>query len=813
MTRPGGVGRLRRITPILAMLAGVAAWLWPIGFGGRMVVGGDATQFSMGLMASLRDAIRLGRWPLWNDLWGYGFPGLAESQMGVYYPPHLLLYGLLPTEYAYVASLVLHTLWGAMGTAWAARRFGTSTAGAALSGFAWATCGFFLIHLPHQWGYTTGSWMPWAWGLAWASIRGEGRSRRAPCLLAAVLAVQVLPGHFQLAFTTEVGVVLLGLASLRRERRAAVGVLLALAAMLPLAACQLGPTYQLARLSGGDRGFEYLSGFAASPLHLVTYVAPGLFHQSPLWRPLAWDPFHASPEEHLASIGLIPLFLAFGAIRLGWRGDAAVRALLVVAVATTVLSLGPYVPGFSALIRLPGFSFFRAPARWGLASALALALLAGRGFDALPGWIRPGRSLARFALGSSGLIVAVVLVFELALIAAKPGADPRLARGFEAALGRLPWAGEPATPGFTALVAEAYRPQADARVLSALARQGILPPPERPPTWKGERWAIYRQELAGTAVLLGALLVVAAAVSGRPRPLALTLIVLAGAESAWLSRQRPFDLGPIRRLAEQSPVLARLAKEPRGTLSLDPAQNLFQAVGVAPARSYRTLDLPRPDALLAQAGSGKSPEALRAAGIGVRVLGPFEQGNPPDAWADPARAETIRDPALAGWLYGVDLARSAHAEAFAIDVPLDRPARAWRLRAEAKDGDLSGATLAERVSGGSPLPSRAESPERFEVDLDGAPGPVLIARTFDPEWEATWVGPSGERPASVSRAPGGWIWVASAGEPGWTTLRLRYDGRAARAGLLISAIAWLGWVVVFARSGRTSPGPAVGGSA
>src|SRR4051794_36890528 len=164
----------RRVIPHLVMLVAVAAWLWPIGFGGMMPVGGDVTQFSIGLMAVLGRALRAGRLPLWNDLWGFGFPGLAESQMGVYYPPHLVLYRLLSTESAYTTSLVVHTYWAGLGASWAARRFGVSPWGAALSGFAWAASGMFLIHLSHQWGYTTGSWMPWALGLGWSLATRRG---------------------------------------------------------------------------------------------------------------------------------------------------------------------------------------------------------------------------------------------------------------------------------------------------------------------------------------------------------------------------------------------------------------------------------------------------------------------------------------------------------------------------------------------------------------------------------------------------------------------------------------------------------------
>ena len=167
------VSRADRLAPVVLLL-GLSVWLWPIGVGGRMPTGGDVTQFSMGLMAVLGEALRAGRLPLWNDLWGYGFPGLAESQMGVFYPPHLVLYGLLSVEAAYTASLVLHTFWGGLGAYWAARRFGISPVGAALAGFAWSASGFYVIHLPHQWGYTTGSWMPWAWGLAWSIASGQG---------------------------------------------------------------------------------------------------------------------------------------------------------------------------------------------------------------------------------------------------------------------------------------------------------------------------------------------------------------------------------------------------------------------------------------------------------------------------------------------------------------------------------------------------------------------------------------------------------------------------------------------------------------
>ncbi len=132
---------------------------------------------------------------------------------------------------------------------------------------------------------------------------------------------QILPGHFQLAFITQATTCVVGLCGLSaypgpppRWRRAA-RLVLAIIAVVPLGLAQLWPTAELAELAGSNIDGSYLASFASTPLHLVSYVAPGLFHESPLWRPIAWDAFHAMPEEHLATVGLVPLFLAIFALR------------------------------------------------------------------------------------------------------------------------------------------------------------------------------------------------------------------------------------------------------------------------------------------------------------------------------------------------------------------------------------------------------------------------------------------------------------------------------------------------------------------
>ena len=80
------------------------------------------------------------------------------------------------------------------------------------------------------------------------------------------------------------------------------------------------------------------------------------------------------------------------------------------------------LPGFATLSRLPGFSFFRAPARWSAAAGLALSLLAGFGLNGWRSWPRPGRMLARFAVLAALGPAVVVCGVELALASTeRPG--------------------------------------------------------------------------------------------------------------------------------------------------------------------------------------------------------------------------------------------------------------------------------------------------------------------------------------------------------------------------------------------------------
>ena len=79
----------------------------------------------------------------------------------------------------------------------------------------------------------------------------------------------------------------------------------------------------------------------------------------------------------------------------------------------------------------------------------------------------------------------------------------------------------------------------------------------------------------------------------------------------------------------------------------------------------------------------------------------------------------------------------------------------------------------------------------------------MITQLADPQWQALWSGPGGERPAVIRPAfgrpgQGAWQAVAVPGAGDWT-LRMNYHGRDVWTGLIVSALAVLALAVALVR--------------
>jgi len=112
--------RIPRISQwLLAVCVGLLllCWQWPRLLTGGGLVGGDTYPYFFPQKQLLAEEIAAGRIPLWHDRTALGYPLLAESQGGIFYPPTQVLYRWLPVHTAYHVGFLLH-YWGAYVATW-----------------------------------------------------------------------------------------------------------------------------------------------------------------------------------------------------------------------------------------------------------------------------------------------------------------------------------------------------------------------------------------------------------------------------------------------------------------------------------------------------------------------------------------------------------------------------------------------------------------------------------------------------------------------------------------------------------------------
>ena len=414
---------------VVTVLIGVAltALFWgPLWTGGGFV-GGDIYSYYFPQKIFYADQLQSGEWPFWNNRTGHGYPALGESQTGVFYPLNLLLYSWLDVNTAYSFSHLIHYVLAFVFTAGYARRFGVGWLGAWLAGLVFVY-GWFPPRSCWEWAILGGTWLPAAlWSV---ECLLQTRRWRYAGLLSLSLAVQLLAGHFQLAWITHLvllvyvpsrlWLVSLGSGPLSTRARVRTGVLLLGAGVLGvlLAAIQLVPTWQFRQVSQRvEVGTDHDLRFGSIPAWYWSQAVQPWKWYSPMMdrtralqeRPAAAGVQSNQVEAHLY-FGLAPLFLAI--LAMGWsltRGDPRGIFWMLVGITALFFTTGKLVP---LVETLPGFSYFQGPGRYGIVVTLAVALLAGLAVDR---WLVPDRlrssmavlagAVACGALGSSWWLI------------------------------------------------------------------------------------------------------------------------------------------------------------------------------------------------------------------------------------------------------------------------------------------------------------------------------------------------------------------------------------------------------------------------
>ncbi len=394
------MSRLIRLGVPVTFLAAVATFLGDLLFSNRILARGDVLLYFYPYWTAAAASLRAGELPLWNPHLFLGVPFLANSQAGVLYPLNWPLWLLWPAPQALELSAALHLLIAATGTYLAGRRaLDLGRAPAVLAGLLYALSGPVPAQIEHINQLQALAWLPWLVAVLDGSARRPWRRMAA---VAVLLALQLLAGHTQTLFISVVGLAVWLAARWWLERRAGAGDWRPLATLagggllaLALSAGQLLPTLELTALSSRQGGLplaETLS-FSWSPLLVTRSLLPG-YGQSLF-------------TEYVAGLPLTAWLLVAVGLVAGLRDrDRAVLALLALALLGFGLALGAYNPLYWLLGRLPGFDLFRVPARWLAWSGLALALLAGRGWQSWQLGARPSRRLWLVATAALALLMA-----------------------------------------------------------------------------------------------------------------------------------------------------------------------------------------------------------------------------------------------------------------------------------------------------------------------------------------------------------------------------------------------------------------------
>ncbi len=383
---------------LLAVVIGclLTGYVWIGLLRGGGLNGGDTYPYFFPQKQLMAEEMKAGRLPLWHDRTALGYPLLAESQAGVFYPSNQILYRVLDVHAAYHVSFLLHYV-AAFVFSWRFVLTQRLSNLASLFAAGIFVFGWFPARASLEWSIIGGVWLPVAlWRTDCLLLEP---SRKNFALLAIVLAIHLLAGHFTLAFITQLACV--GYSVLRspseRVRRTA-AVVAAIAMSGALAAVQLLPTLELrshsqrASEQAGSEQKAFDPGYGhMPPVYVTQLVASWWYWHTPeviesremLKANLLKSSADTNAVEAHLYVGLIPLILVLTLANPNVRRrlpDSLCLHWLIIAAFGLVYSFGWLTPVTRSL---PGFGFFMGPARYSVLTTLGLAILAGASMDAV----------------------------------------------------------------------------------------------------------------------------------------------------------------------------------------------------------------------------------------------------------------------------------------------------------------------------------------------------------------------------------------------------------------------------------------------
>ncbi len=371
---------------LLAVLLLPVLYFLPEILGTNVFAGIDSSRLNMPFRYFDRQAFAEGVLPLWNPHLFAGFPNLAESESGVFYPGNFFIH--LPGDFFhwYSIEVVFHFMVAALGFYTWMRLRGHAQATSAFLAATYGTTPFLIFHITAFGLFTSIVWLPW-----YMVIFDHGLKARHPVRtglwLALFLGFMLVSGSVHSAFLGIFGLIVYGIGKIivQPGKPEKVKLLLrCLVVLLPsvlapvMAAVQLLPTAELTVLSEraafDDIEFFELGTWLNIPRLSSLIVFPALDNPSEL----------QDYGSSLCYMGAIPFILAFASVRVHMQEKSKVLVpLIIVGIITLLLGFGLNLPGFKYLVEVPPFSIFRYPGRMAHVALTFLLPVAAPALDSL----------------------------------------------------------------------------------------------------------------------------------------------------------------------------------------------------------------------------------------------------------------------------------------------------------------------------------------------------------------------------------------------------------------------------------------------
>lgn len=383
----------------------------------------DLTNLNYPIRHFLGECLKKGILPLWTPDIYSGFPVFAESEMGGFYPPNLLLFFVLPTYIAFNYSVILNFFLCGLFFFLYARSINLTTFASFIGAFSFAFSGFFVMHLKHTNMIYTACWLPLLFFLVEMFFRCQTLNVEfmtkfyiqglTPAIsIGLVFGVQILAGHFQIAYYSILAtsiylifrfgsliffystnirpkVSLLNRFKWIDIRKPALKILLALLIIYIIGAglscIQILPTKEFTALAtrAGGLTFQDASSWPYHPKNLITFIFPYWFGD------YAKGEYPSTIEgemvlfwENCGYVGVFTLILSFVGLISSFLKRGEVRFFTILGLFSILLVFGKYTPLYEFFWNyLPGLKFFRFPNRFLLLVEFSLCVIACFGVD------------------------------------------------------------------------------------------------------------------------------------------------------------------------------------------------------------------------------------------------------------------------------------------------------------------------------------------------------------------------------------------------------------------------------------------------